>query len=186
MKRLLMMSVTAAVLSLLLVSVVTAEGAQERWDGSDRSRTPYYNGETLSIEGTVELTASGVELKAADGQKYELMYPRFLAADVQVRDGDTALVEGYLVPGPRWGQDDGEKYLRVERVTIGGEEYELAGNFAPGSGFRTGAWGPGACRGYGYGGYGPQGSGYGPGAGNPRGGYGGRGPGMMGGSGYRW
>ena len=115
------------------------------------------------MSGTVELTARGVELKGTDGQEYELIYPRYLAEDVQVKDGDTVAVEGYLVPGPRWDWGKNENHLRVEEVTLNGKNYDLAANFGPNYGFRGGAYGPGAR--------GPRG-----------GGYGGRGPGMMG----RW
>jgi hypothetical protein len=179
---------TAFTVGLISVASLAAEGAQERWGGSDpaNAQRPYYNSERVNVEGTVELTASGVELEANDGKHYELMYPRFLAEDVEVKDGQNVAVEGYLVPGPRWGWGEEENHLRVEKVTIDGKDYDLASRFGPGYGSRTGGWGPGACWGNGAGAYGPQSGGYGPGAHGPRGGYGGRGHGMRGGSGYRW
>lgn len=181
MKRIIMLSVMVAIIGMFSITVLAAEGAQERWDGP--TQNPYYNSERLSVEGTARLTASGVELKATDGKEYELMYPRYLAEDVQVKDGQRVAVEGYLVPGPRWEVGEDENHLRVEKVTIDGKEYDLAASFGPGYGPRGGAWGPGACWGYGNSGYGPQDGSYGPGARGPRsGGYGGRGPGMMG----RW
>ncbi|MCF7938665.1 MAG: hypothetical protein K9L68_08705 [Spirochaetales bacterium] len=164
------------IVGLLSVMSVTAEGAQERWDRTAPAQSPYYNSERISVSGTVELTAGGVELKATNGQEYELMYPRYLAEDVQVRDGDTVAVEGYLVPGPRWDWGEDENHLRVDKVTLNGKEYDLAGNFGPGYGSRGGCWG------YGNSNYGPQGGAYGPGARGSMGGYGGRGLGMMG----RW
>src|SRR6056297_1434111 len=167
MKRMIVMSAMIAIIGMFSISVLAAEGAQERWDERQNS---YYNSERLSVEGTARLTASGVELQASDGKEYELMYPRYLAEDVQVRDGQTVSVEGYLVPGPRWDWGKDENHLRVDKVTIGGKEYDLAASFGP----REGTWGPGACWGN---------SGYDPGTRNPRGGgYGNRGPGMMG----RW
>ena len=80
---------------------------------------------------------------------YELMYPRYLAEDVQVRDGQTVAVEGYLVPGPRWDWGKDENHLRVDKVIIDGKEYDLTASFGSGYGARSGAWGAGACWGYG-------------------------------------
>ncbi|MFO7850330.1 MAG: hypothetical protein R6V67_10250, partial [Spirochaetia bacterium] len=81
MKRSIVMVLTAAVIGMFSVSALAAEGVQERWDGDTRApaQSPYYSSEKVSVSGTVELTAAGVELKAHDGQEYELMYPRFLA-----------------------------------------------------------------------------------------------------------
>ena len=206
MKRSIGMILMAAMIGLVSVTAVMAEGAQERADGTAQPQRPFFNSEKVSVTGTVELTASGVELAAEDGQTYELMYPRFLAEGVEIETGDTVSVEGFLVPGPRWAWNENstEKHLRVETATIDGKEYELAANFQRGAGPRTGpgygpgyihgqrprggAYGPGACWGNGYG----AGQGYGPGAGRAgrtgrpgayqSGAYGGRGPGMMG----RW
>ncbi|MCF7947443.1 MAG: hypothetical protein K9M94_02480 [Spirochaetia bacterium] len=169
MKRSIVLMMLVAIVGMFSISAVMAEGAQERWDGTAPAQSPYYDGERVSVSGTVELTAGGVELKAADGQEYELMYPRYLAEDVQVKDGETVTVEGYLVPGPRWDWGEDENHLRVDKVTLNGKEYDLAANFGPGYGSRGGCWGYG------------NGS-YGPGARGSMGGYGGRGPGMMG----RW
>ena len=165
MKRSIGMILMAAMIGLVSVTAVMAEGAQERADETVQPRQPYYNGEEVSVTGTVELTAAGVELAAEDGQTYELMYPRFLAEGVEIESGDTVSVEGYLVPGPRWtwNEEFDENHLRVEKAVIDGKEYELAANFGPG--------------------YGPSaGPGYGPGYMHGHGPRGGRGPGMMG----RW
>src|SRR6056297_83992 len=137
MKRMIVMSAMIAIIGMFSVSVLAAEGAQERWDEPQNS---YYNSERLSVEGTARLSASGVELKATDGKEYELMYPRYLAEDVQVRDGQTVAVEGYLVPGPRWESDEDENHLRVEKVMMDGKEYDLAASFGRGYGPRAGAW----------------------------------------------
>ena len=102
---------------------------QERQDGTTTTQSPYTSSESVSVSGTVELTASGVELKTGDGSEYELMFPRYLAEDVQVEDGQTVAVEGYLVSGPRWESDEDENHLRVDKVTIDGKEYDLAANF---------------------------------------------------------
>lgn len=179
MKRSIVMVLTAAVIGIFSVSTLAAEGVQERWDGDTPGDTrapaqsPYYSSEKVSVSGTVELTAAGVELKAHDGQEYSLMYPRFLADGVEVKDGDSISVEGYLVPGPRWEADENENHLRLETVTLNGEEYNLASAHGPRGGY-----------GHKSGGYGPEARG--PATRGPRGGSSGaRGHGMMGGQGYR-
>jgi len=173
MKKILVLSLMLMVVGLLSVTMVIAEGVQEGQDpiAPAAGPNPYYSSEKLSLEGTVELTAAGVKLKASDGQVYDLMYPRFLADGIEIEDGQRISVEGYQVPGPRWESDQDELHLRVDRVTIDGQEYNLASNFGPAYKPHHRAYGPG---------YAPS---YGPGAGRLQtGGYGGRGPGMMG----RW
>ncbi|MFP4268475.1 MAG: hypothetical protein ACLFQW_10810, partial [Spirochaetaceae bacterium] len=149
MKRSMVLVLTAAVISMFSVSALAAEGVQERREGETRwetrapAQSPYYSSERVSVDGTVELSAAGVELKASDGEKYSLMYPRFLAEGVEVEDGDSLSVEGYLVPGPRWETDDDEDHLRVERVTLNGEEYDLASSYGPRGGHSSrGGHGP--------------------------------------------
>ena len=140
MKRRIVLILIIAIIGMFSITALAAEGGQEKWDSSTQTGTPYYNGEKMSIEGMVELTAGGVELKGTDGKEYKLMYPRFLAEDVQVRDGQTVAVEGYLVPGPRWESIEDDTYLRVEKVTLNGKEYDLASTYGP----QNGCYGPGA------------------------------------------
>ncbi|MFW6361880.1 MAG: hypothetical protein ACOC2R_09030 [Spirochaetota bacterium] len=149
MKRSIVMIMIVAMIGLVSVTAVMAEGAQERADNTARPQRPFYDSEKVSLSGTVELTAAGVELTAEDGQKYDLMYPRFLAEGVELETGDRVAVEGFLVPGPRrrWDAEEDKNYLRIEKATVDDEEYELAGNFGPGymHGHRPrgGAYGPG-------------------------------------------
>lgn len=175
-------------LGLLSIAAVTAEGVQEGQDESTTTPAPmpgpgtapvpgtpgyFYNNEKLSLEGTIDFTVSGAELTATDGKVYELMYPRFLADGIEIEDGQTIAVEGYLVPGPRWERDDEDTNLRVTMATIDGKEYDLPSNFGP-------AFGPYGAHPHGTRPYGARsgarGGAYGPGM---------QGPGMMGGYGYR-
>ncbi|MGC9311235.1 MAG: hypothetical protein ACP5IA_00985 [Sediminispirochaetaceae bacterium] len=196
MKRRIEVILMAAVIGLLSVMAVAAEGIQEQREVDAD--------EVVTLTGTVEFTASEAELKASDGQEYELMYPRFAAEEIEVESGDTISVEGFIVPGPRWEEDDNEQHLMISKVTIDGEEYDLSRQFGPAS--RGGVFGGRMCcddEEYGYGprgGYGKSGrsgrpggpeqfggprpydrNGYdrGPGA-DPRG------PGMQGNRSYRW
>ena len=218
MKRSLVMMLMIAIIGVFAVAALSATGAQEEWNGprAGQEAAPYNEAEKVTVEGTVELTAGGVELSANDGTVYELMYPHFLADEVEVKTGDTVSVEGYLVHGPRWETVDKENHLRGATGTVDGEEDDLAGTYGPGygpaygpgmmgrrwHGPRGGAYGPGGGGygpGAGQGAYGPgycaygdpgyrSGSGYGPGSGPGNAGPrgGARGPGMMGGYGHRW
>ncbi len=134
MRRSIEVILMAAVIGLLSVTAVTAEGIQEQRDANAvPQRGNQYNAdEVVTVTGTVEFTASGAELKATDGQEYELMYPRFAAEDIEIDSGDTISVEGFIVPGPRWEEDDDEQHLMLTRVTIDGEEYDLTRQFGPG------------------------------------------------------
>ena len=81
--------------------------------------------ETVNLTGTLKFQLSGHPELVTDDGTYELMYPHFLDYDVDVADGDTVSVEGYLIPEPRFQDDDGN-YVRVTKATIGGEEYDLS------------------------------------------------------------
>jgi len=124
MRRSIEVILMAAVIGLLSVTAVTAEGMQEQREDGEAG--------LVALTGTVEFTASGAELKASDGKEYVLMYPRFAAENIEIESGDTISVEGFIVPGPRWEEDDDEQHLMLTRVTIDGEEYDLARQFGPG------------------------------------------------------
>src|SRR6056297_3713552 len=168
----LMVSLAAAAMPLM------AEGIQEQAEPVQPGTRPYgwsdnpavqpQQLEQLEISGTVEFTAGHTRLHSADGEVYELMYPMFLAEDLEVENGQTISVEGFLIPGTRWSSDEDEQYLRIEKVTVNGQEYELGtGGYAWGQRHH----GPGMM----------GGSAYGRGPGMMGGSAYGRGPGMMGG-----
>ena len=187
MKRSIEVIFMSVAIGLLSITAATAEGIQEQREN--------FGDDLVTITGTVEFTASGTVLKTSGGQEYELMYPRFAAEEINVESGDTISVEGYIVPGPRWEEDDDEQHLMISKVTIDGEEYDLSRQFGPGS--RGGVFGGRMCCDDGEYGYGPRG-GYGmsgrPGGPGPydRNGYDRgpgadpRGPGMQGSRSYRW
>lgn len=150
MKKILIFTVLSGVLA---GAAVFAAGGQEddygygpryedRWEG--------FNGEILTLTGTVKAGDEWrPELETSDGT-YELMYPPFLGDDLNVEEGDRITVEGYLVPGPRWGKGDEESeelYLHVTKAVIGGKEYVVE-HPGPRSGGRGGrrAYGGRGCR----------------------------------------
>lgn len=135
MKRTLILLVMLS--SMIAASLpLIAEGAQEQAEPT--------RAEQIEVSGTVEFTAGHTRLNAADGGVYELMYPRYLADSFEIENGQSIAVEGFPVPGPRWTATDenadDDQYLRLTKVTINGEEYQLA--FGPGSRFA----GPGSDR----------------------------------------
>jgi len=166
----LMVSLAAAAMPLM------AEGMQEQAEPVQPGARPYgwsnnpaaqsQQLEQLELSGTVEFTAGHTRLHSSDGEVYELMYPMFLAEDLEVENGQTISVEGFLIPGTRWSSDEDEQYLRIEKVTVNGQEYELGtGGYAWGRGHH----GPGMMGGSAYG----RGPGMMGGGRAPRGGYGG-------------
>ncbi|MCF7949595.1 MAG: hypothetical protein K9M94_13480 [Spirochaetia bacterium] len=193
----LMVSLAAAAMPLM------AEGMQEQAEPVQPGTRPYgwsnnpavnpQQLEQLEISGTVEFTAGHTRLHSSDGEVYELMYPMFLAEDLEVENGQTISVEGFLIPGTRWSSDEDEQYLRLEKVTVRGQEYDLGtGGYAwgqrhHGPGMMGGSAygrGPGMMGGYGY----DRGPGMMGGGRAPRGGY--QQPGMQPGygssNGYGW
>ena len=129
MKRMVLM--IALVGMALGTGILAAEGVQE--DASPFADPAYTAEERLEVEGTLRLTAGRPQLEAPDGTVYELMYPYYLAEGLEISNGDTVMVEGYLVPGPRWQDDEDERHLRVETAEVNGRRYDLAAAYNAGA-----------------------------------------------------
>jgi hypothetical protein len=87
-------------------------------------------------------------LKTAEGE-YDLMVPRYYTYDVEIEEGQTITVEGFLGPdeapmGRFSRSEDGEPHVMVTKAIIGGEEFEIdtrygsmmSGDFEPRGGGR--------------------------------------------------
>jgi hypothetical protein len=103
---------------------------------------PPFNAEPLSVSGKATIADNGWVTLAADGKTYTLLYPRYSAVAISIKNGDTISVTGYVVPGPPWA-DQKAVFLRVTQADINGKTYVFVG---PGPGPR-GEYG----RGHGYG-----------------------------------
>lgn len=141
------------VLTVIAGTAVFANGEQEgSFDDAVRPwRGEEFDGEIISLTGSLKLEEGEFPSLIADGEEYELMYPHFLDDGIELSDGQPVTVEGFLVPGPRWETEGEELHLRVTKAVIDGEEYDLE------------AYGPG---------FGPM---MGGSYGGPRGGFAGRG-----------
>ena len=101
---------------------VMATGAQE---GVDPAVRPYQQLDEKTLTGKVAINTDGRASLTVDGQEYELLYPYIAAADLEVETGDIVTVEGAVVPGPRWQENEDMQYLRVSKAVIDGKEYDL-------------------------------------------------------------
>lgn len=153
---------------------------QGNWDPTTQAAL-----EQLKLEGAVKMQEYGPLLFEADGNTYILLYPYQLANGIDISDGETITIEGFLAPGPRWesydtGDDAAPRALMVTTATIDGKEYVLPGAAAmaqgeygycaPGAGFGPAAGGRGFDN-RGFGGRGSFRGGMMPGwGGSPRGG----------------
>jgi hypothetical protein len=68
-------------------------------------------------------------LKTAEGE-YDLMVPRYYTYDIEIEEGQTITVEGFLGPdeapmGRFSRSEDGEPHVMVTKAIIGGEEFEI-------------------------------------------------------------
>jgi hypothetical protein len=148
------------VLGLALAAVSFANGQKE--PGAAAVPGQAGNGQKLVLTGSVAFqNLIHPTLKSGD-KVYELMVPRFLVYQANLKEGAQVTVEGYEVRGMMsWAQgDDGNTDVFVTKATINGKDYDL-------SQFRGPMGGGGYGRGYGM--MGGRGGGYG------------RGYGMMGG-----
>lgn len=72
MNRSIILILMVAIVGVLSISTLAAEGVQESSDGSTTTQYSYYNSERVRVSGTVELSASEAELKTGDGKEYEV------------------------------------------------------------------------------------------------------------------
>ncbi len=135
MKKIILFTV---VLTVITGTALFGYGAQEE-DEIDRpipSRwgMEYNEEDLLNLSGTLILEPGELPALQAAGKRYELMYPLFLDDDIEMTDGKSVTVEGFLVPGPRWEEEEDALFLKVTKAVIDGEEYELepfAGRYGP-------------------------------------------------------
>ena len=156
------------VLGLAIAAVSFANGQKE--PGSPAVPGQAGNEQKLVLTGSVAFkNLIHPTLKAGD-KVYELMVPRYLVYQVDLKEGAQVTVEGYQVRGmPPWAQgDDNNIDVFVTKATINGKEYDLsqfrgpmAGGYGYGRGYGRGMMGGGYGRGYGMMG----GGGWGPGCG---------------------
>ncbi|MFP4562112.1 MAG: hypothetical protein ACLFRY_02270 [Spirochaetia bacterium] len=112
-------------LVVLSLGSVFASGSQEQEEGPWGFRDGYQD-EPIELTGRVIFPGYGHLELAAGGETYKLMVPFFLLDKVDIQEGETVTVEGFLVPGPRWSDEDDEKHLAVTKATVDGKEYELS------------------------------------------------------------
>ena len=159
------------IMLVLLIAGIAAAGAFASGNKEDKSdaarpdwrRMPRWDGPELSEE-TITVTGElyfenrmHPELKSGS-EEYELLVPRFYAYELELEEGQTVTVEGYIaedMPCCDFEDEEHEEvHLWVTRAVIDGEEYDLQedrrwGMMGPGRGRRGGMMGPGR-RPYGY------------------------------------
>jgi hypothetical protein len=104
-----------------------AAGEQE----GEASVAPWGVAELVTVTGTVSQDVGRRPELVSGSDRYLLMYPLFLAESVELEQGETVTVEGYVSSGPRWGGSEETPYLRINKVSIRGKEYVID-NHGPG------------------------------------------------------
>lgn len=139
MKKKMIFSVMIVMMAAAAGMPLMAAGAQE---GADDFTKPYQQYEEQTLTGEVSIGTDGRASLTVDGQEYELLYPYIAAANLEVESGDVATVEGAVVSGPRWEENEDVLYLHVTKAVIDGEEYDLEAAYGYGPKGRRGAAGP--------------------------------------------
>ena len=147
-------------LMLVLAGVAFASGQKEpaQAPGSAQapgtaSAAPCVQGEKLVLTGSLTLAGQRHPVLKSGGKEYELMIPRNLTWNLDVKDGEQVSVEGYVVQGMgrRAQENDDDIDLLVTKATVKGKEYDLSqyrgqtmgmGRMRGGRGGNRG-WGPG-------------------------------------------
>lgn len=150
--------------TMILIAVVmllTGIGAAFASGNKDTAEVPYGRGPQWNIASNDKVTLTGTvtvsnklhpELKVGS-KLYYLMVPRYYLDDIEVKDGTSVTVEGFVATGVPMLNEKDEAVL-VTKATIDGKEYDLErgyGHPMMGRGnFQGGGYGP---RGYNRGGY---------------------------------
>ncbi len=109
----------------LAVLIMTIAGMAMYAEGTPEAANPQ-NAKPVTVTGKLTIADNAWPVIAGGAATYTLMYPRYAALDIPVKNGDTITVTGYVVPGPRWG-DPKAAYLAVTRAEIAGKTYIVAG-----------------------------------------------------------
>lgn len=110
---------SAVLVMTAAAAFLAATGVPEAGSADD------FSGELVTVTGTLVLEESGYPALKSGDELWGLMYPYYLAQDLEVEDGEEITVEGYTMPaaGRRFVTDN--RYLMVTKAVIRGEEYEV-------------------------------------------------------------
>ena len=122
-------------------------GPRGRWGAA-----PEISEELTRVTGQISFKDEFHPTLKSGTDEYELMVPRWAASDLDVKEGATITVEGYVASGmPCEDEDDDEIVLMVTKAEIDGKEYDLGdfrgGPMAMGRGGRRGGMMGGGPRG---------------------------------------
>ncbi len=119
-----------ALLVLALAGAAFANGQKEPVRASPQAAAPAESrtSEKLSLTGTLSLEGNFHPVLKAGDKEYELLVPRYLTWNLDVKEGEQVSVEGYVVQGMPWhtSADDGDVDLMVTKATVKGKEYDLS------------------------------------------------------------
>lgn len=98
--------------------------------------------EKTTITGNINFTGFNGDVQLIDGETtYYLIYPDYIDTDIDLDEGESVTVEGYLLPKMEEVEDINE--FVVTKAVIRGEEYDLEEEF--GMFFEGGFGGPDNC-----------------------------------------
>ncbi|MFN2310797.1 MAG: hypothetical protein ABR590_01925 [Spirochaetia bacterium] len=106
-------------IALLGIMAVALASAQSRGFWSDEESEP------LSISGSAIVDDWGRVAIESGNETYHLMPAFAIPESAEIASGDTVEVTGYEMPGPRFGVDEGDSFIRASEVTVGGRTYVL-------------------------------------------------------------
>lgn len=153
-------TMSALALLLALAGAAFANGQKEppraqagNGPAATRPLAPWASGDKLSLTGTLTLEGEWHPVLKSGGKEYELMVPRYLTWNLDVKEGEQISVEGYVVQGMhrRVQGDDNDielsgaegAFLLVTKATIKGKDYDLSQSRGPMMGMGGTRGGPG-------------------------------------------
>ncbi len=105
-----------ALVGILGVSIASAQA---------RGYRPDLETETISVSGSAVVDDWGRVAVRSGNHTYHLMPAFALPETVEISSGDRVEVTGYEMPGPRFGVDEGDHFIRASELTVGGRTYVL-------------------------------------------------------------
>lgn len=120
-------------LSVFIISGVFASGQTEEnttepsfRSGHGMCQYQYLDKDLLELSGTLELINGEAPILNVGSEKYTLMVPYHLLYNLDIKNGEDALVKGIIMPDHMWQWDNSSKALMVTFANIKGEDYDLS------------------------------------------------------------
>jgi hypothetical protein len=115
--------------TFLVIGIAALAFAQDRGERWGRGFPPGPPPEKAVVTGSLTIVQGFLAVKDGDTTYYAAGLERYIGFIDSLKDGAAVSLEGFAVAAPR---NDKAKILRVNKLTIGGKDYDLGPAIADG------------------------------------------------------